>query len=97
MTMQEGLTALGEEAASRQRQDRAYFLDLLGDSQGGLSRYEAAIDAYRQAAQGFEGQGGAARMPCACSRSPTVTCRCTSHGTPSGTWKRACRCSESWA
>jgi hypothetical protein len=54
--MQEGLRALGEEAASRQRQDRAYFLDLLGDSQGGLGRYEAAIDAYREAAQGFEGQ-----------------------------------------
>ena len=57
MTMQEGLRALGEGAASGQRQDRAYFLDLLGDSQGGLGRYEAAIDAYRQAAQGFEGQG----------------------------------------
>ena len=57
MTMQEGLTARGEEAASRQRQDRAYFLDLLGDSQGGLGRYEAAIEAYRQAAQGFEAQG----------------------------------------
>jgi len=55
--MQEGLRALGEGAASGQRQDRAYFLDLLGDSQGGLGRYEAAIDAYRQAAQGFEGQG----------------------------------------
>ena len=57
MTMQEGLRALGEGAADRQRQDRAYFLDLLGDSQGGLGRHEAAIDAYRQAAQGFEGQG----------------------------------------
>ena len=34
MTMQEGSRALGEGAASRQRQDRAYFLDLLGDSQG---------------------------------------------------------------
>ena len=57
MTMQEGLRALGEGAASRQRQDRAYFLDLLGDSQGGLGRHEAAIDAYRQAAQAFEAQG----------------------------------------
>jgi len=57
MTMQEGLRALGEGAASRQRQDRAYFLDLLGDSQCGLGRYEAAIEAYRQAAQGFEAQG----------------------------------------
>jgi tetratricopeptide (TPR) repeat protein len=57
MTMQEGLRALGEGAADRQRQDRAYFLDLLGDSQGGLGRHEAAIDAYRQAAQAFEAQG----------------------------------------
>ena len=57
MTMQEGLRALGEGAADRQRQDRAYFLDLLGDSQGGLGCHEAAIDAYRQAAQAFEAQG----------------------------------------
>jgi hypothetical protein len=55
--MQEGLRALGEGAADGQRQDRAYFLDLLGDSQRGLGRYEAAIEAYRQAAQGFEVQG----------------------------------------
>jgi len=57
MTTQEGLRALGEGAASRQRQDRAYFLDLLGDSQCGLGRHEAAIEAYREAAQGFEAQG----------------------------------------
>jgi tetratricopeptide (TPR) repeat protein len=57
MTMQEGSRALGEGAATRQRQDRAYFLDLMGDSLGGLGRYEAAIDAYRQAAQAFEAQG----------------------------------------
>ena len=55
--MQEGLTALGEGAANGQRQDRAYFLDLLGDSQDGLGCYEAAIEAYRQAAQAFEAQG----------------------------------------
>ena len=55
--MQEGLRALGEGAASRQRQDRAYFLDLLGDSQCGLGRYEAAIEAYRQAAEEFRAQG----------------------------------------
>jgi tetratricopeptide (TPR) repeat protein len=55
--MQEGLRALEEGAVGRQRQDRAYFLDLLGDSQRGLGRYEAAIDAYRQAAQSFEAQG----------------------------------------
>ena len=57
MTMQEGLRALGEGAANGQRQDRAYFLDLLGDSQGGLGRHEAAIEAYRQAARDFEAQG----------------------------------------
>jgi tetratricopeptide (TPR) repeat protein len=57
MTMQEGSRALGEEAAARQRQDRAYFLDLLGDSLAGLGRHEAAIEAYRQAAQELEAQG----------------------------------------
>ena len=57
MIMQEGPRAPGEGAANRQRQDRAYFLDLLGDSQDGLGRHEAAIEAYRQAAQGFEAQG----------------------------------------
>ena len=56
MTMQEGFRALGVGAAARQPQDRAYFLDLLGDSHSGLGRYEAAIDAYRQAAQEFQGQ-----------------------------------------
>jgi tetratricopeptide (TPR) repeat protein len=37
--------------------DTAYFLDLLGDSHHGLGRFEAAIEAYRQAAQGFQSQG----------------------------------------
>lgn len=55
--MQEGSRALGEGAADRQRQDRAYFLDLMGDSLSGLGRYEAAIEAYQQAAQAFEAQG----------------------------------------
>jgi tetratricopeptide (TPR) repeat protein len=36
---------------------KAYFLDLLGDSHSGLGRHEAAIEAYRQAAQGFRSQG----------------------------------------
>jgi tetratricopeptide (TPR) repeat protein len=57
MTMQEGSRALGEEAAARQRQDRAHFLDLLGDSLGGLGRHEAAIEAYRQAAQELQTSG----------------------------------------
>ena len=37
--------------------DKAYFLDLLGDSHSGLGRHEAAIEAYRQAAEGFRSQG----------------------------------------
>ena len=56
MTTQEGLRALGVGTSARH--DRAaYFLDLLGDSHTGLGRYEAAIAAYREAAQGFEAEG----------------------------------------
>jgi tetratricopeptide (TPR) repeat protein len=55
MTTQEGLGALGLGTAARH--DRARFLDLLGDSHTGLGRYEAAIEAYREAAQGFEADG----------------------------------------
>ena len=56
MTTQEGLRALG--VGTSVRHDRAaYFLDLLGDSHTGLGRYEAAIEAYREAAQGFEAEG----------------------------------------
>lgn len=55
MTTQEGLEALGLGTAVRH--DRAYFLDLLGDSHTGLGRYEEAIEAYRDAAQGFEADG----------------------------------------
>jgi len=55
MTTQEGLGALGLGTAARH--DRAYFLDLFGDSQAGLGRYEEAIEAYREAAQGFEADG----------------------------------------
>ena len=65
MTTQEGLGALGLGTAglgtagsgTGARHDRAYFLDLLGDSHSGLGRYEAAIEAYREAAQGFEADG----------------------------------------
>ncbi len=57
MTMQEGSRALGEEAAVGRQRDRAYFLDLLGDSLEGLGRYEAAIEAYRQAAQELQARG----------------------------------------
>jgi len=52
--MQEGLWG---GAALRQLYDKAYFLDLLGDSQVGLGRYEAAIEAHRQAAEEFRTQG----------------------------------------
>lgn len=55
MTTQEGLEALGLGTAARH--DRVHFLDLLGDSHAGLGRYEAAIEAYRDAAQGFEADG----------------------------------------
>jgi tetratricopeptide (TPR) repeat protein len=55
MTTQEGLRDLGLGTAARH--DRAYFLDLLGDSHTGLGRYEAAIEAYREAAQGYEAEG----------------------------------------
>jgi len=44
-------------AAGRQLLDRAYFLDLLGDSHNGLGRHDAAIEAYQQAALGFREQG----------------------------------------
>jgi tetratricopeptide (TPR) repeat protein len=54
MTAQEGP---GFVAATRQLQDKAYFLDLLGDSHSGLGRYGAAIEAYQQAARGFRTQG----------------------------------------
>ena len=65
--MQEGLgvaPGLGDELAGledgtarRQPHDRAYFLDLLGDSHTGLGRPEAAVEAYRQAADAFKAQG----------------------------------------
>jgi len=55
MTMQEGPGALGWGTAARH--DRAYYLDLLGDSHNGLGRPEAAIEAYREAAREFEEHG----------------------------------------
>jgi tetratricopeptide (TPR) repeat protein len=53
--MQGGLGTLGLGTAARR--DRAYFLDLLGDALSGLGRYEEAIEAYREAAQGFQARG----------------------------------------
>jgi tetratricopeptide (TPR) repeat protein len=57
MTMQEGLPDSWGGPARRQRHDKAYFLDLLGDSHSGLGRHEAAIEAYGQAAEAFRSQG----------------------------------------
>ncbi len=55
MTVQVGLPGSGASAVGPQR-DAAYFLDLLGDSHKGLGNAEAAIEAYRQAADGFRAQ-----------------------------------------
>jgi tetratricopeptide (TPR) repeat protein len=57
MTMREGAQDSWGGPARRQRHDKAYFLDLLGDSHSGLGRHETAIEAYRQAAEGFRAQG----------------------------------------
>ena len=57
MTTQEGAQASSGAPAGRQLHDQAYFLDLLGDSHTGLGRHEAAIEAYRQAAEEFRSQG----------------------------------------
>jgi tetratricopeptide (TPR) repeat protein len=51
------LAGLEGGTAGRQPHDRAYFLDLLGDSHTGLGRHEAAVAAYRQAADAFKAQG----------------------------------------
>jgi len=60
MTMPEGtgnLWGLRGGAAGPRQHDKAYFLDLLGDSHNGLGDPEAAIEAYRQAAEAFRAQG----------------------------------------
>jgi tetratricopeptide (TPR) repeat protein len=57
MTMQEGSPDPRGGPARRQPHDKAYFLDLLGDSHSGLGRHEAAIEAYREAAEVFRSQG----------------------------------------
>jgi hypothetical protein len=46
-----------DEPAGRRTQDRAYFLDLLGDGHHGLGGHESAIEAYTEAADGFQAQG----------------------------------------
>jgi tetratricopeptide (TPR) repeat protein len=57
MTTQEGLPSSGAATAGRPPHEVAYFLDLLGDSHQGLGHGEAAIEAYRQAAEAFRAQG----------------------------------------
>jgi tetratricopeptide (TPR) repeat protein len=56
MTMQEG-SQDPAATAGRQPREAAYFLDLLGDSHQGLGHPEAAIEAYRQAADRFRALG----------------------------------------
>jgi tetratricopeptide (TPR) repeat protein len=46
-----------DEPAERRAQDRPYFLDLLGDGHYGLGGHESAIEAYTEAADGFQAQG----------------------------------------
>ena len=55
MTIQEGLQDPAG-TAGRRPHEAAYFLDLLGDGHQGLGHPEAAIAAYRQAAEGFRAQ-----------------------------------------
>jgi tetratricopeptide (TPR) repeat protein len=57
MIMHEGLPSSEAATAGRQQYEAAHFLDLLGDSHQGLGHQEAAIEAYRQAAEGFRVQG----------------------------------------
>ena len=57
MTAQEGWQDSSGGPGRRQLHDKAYFLDLLGDGHHGLGRHDAAIEAYRQAAEGFRSQG----------------------------------------
>ncbi len=55
--MQEDLPGSGLGTIGRQPHEAAYFLNLLGDSHKGLGHCDAAIEAYRQAAEGFRAQG----------------------------------------
>ena len=56
MTTRDGAQDSWRGPAGQQPHDKAYFLNLLGDSHTGLGRHEAAIEAYRQAAEGFKSQ-----------------------------------------
>ena len=54
MTTRDGAQDSWRGPAGQQPHDKAYFRNLLGDSHTGLGRHEAAIEAYRQAAEGFK-------------------------------------------
>ena len=96
MTMQEGSQDSWGGLARRQRQDKAYFLDLLGDSHNGLGRHETAIEAYRQAAEEFRAQGAQ------CSYALCLFKVADSHLSLGEPWhalgycRHACRCCVSW-
>jgi tetratricopeptide (TPR) repeat protein len=57
MTTRDGVQDSWRGPAGQQPHDKAYFLNLLGDSHTGLGGHEAAIEAYRQAAEAFKSQG----------------------------------------
>jgi hypothetical protein len=57
MTTRDGEQDSWGGPAGQQPHDKTYFLNLLGDSHTGLGCHEAAIEAYRQAADGFKSQG----------------------------------------
>ncbi len=57
MTVREDLPDSGAGTIGRQPHEAAYFLNLLGDSHKGLGHCDAAIEAYRQAAEGFRAEG----------------------------------------
>ena len=56
MTTRDGAQDSWGGPAEQQPHDKAYFLNLLGDSHTGLGHHEAAIEAYRQAAEAFKSQ-----------------------------------------
>ena len=56
MTTRDGVQDSWGGPAGQQPNDKTYFLNLLGDSHAGLGRHEAAIEAYRQAAEAFKSQ-----------------------------------------
>lgn len=80
MTMPDSFWDSSAEPAARLPRDRAYFLNLLGDGHHGLGRHEAAIEAYHQAADGFQSlQARCSHVPCLFKIAP-ATCPWASRG-----------------